>query len=58
VEPALRHQAAALILAHYSPGSDGCPMPIDISIGQWLFGALDAVKVNMLLISQVVKLFI
>ena len=48
VERALQHQAAGVTFMHYSPSFDGCLMPIEISIGQWLLSALEAVQVKLL----------
>jgi len=45
---ALRHQAAAMTLMHYSPSGESCPILFEIAIGQLLLDALVAVQVELL----------
>ena len=45
---ALQHKATEVTIMHHSPGGNGCPMPVDIAIGQLLLEALDAVEVRLL----------
>ncbi len=50
VERALQLQATEVSFMHCPPPSRlaGCPMPIDVFLGQWLFCALGAVQVKLL----------
>ena len=48
VERAVRYQASAVTVMHYSPNGDACPMPIDRMIKQGLHYTLLGVQISLL----------
>jgi len=48
VERTSQHQAVEVSFIHYLPNFDGCPMPIDIALGQGLLNTLEATQAKLL----------